>query len=99
MFIHPETANAVLLSSRCNNGDTSSKYGNLDKVMRGNGQNTQLNGFVDRSIQTVKRTLQKAKESPNESAKPCHDLNYSPPPCELLYTRKLNGDLDKQILN
>ena len=65
----------------------------------------QSNGFVERSIQTAKRTLLKAKE---RNMNPCKamlclrttPLDHHPPsPSELLYARKLKGDLPIQIRN
>ena len=65
----------------------------------------QLNGFIERSIQTVKRTLKKAKESNTDASKALLCLRstpidyHLPSPSELLYARKLKGDLPIQIRN
>ena len=65
----------------------------------------QSNGFVERIIQTVKRTLLKAKE---RNMNPCKAMlclrttpldHHLPSPSELLYARKLKGDLPIQIRN
>ena len=65
----------------------------------------QSNGFIERSIQTVKRTLAKAKESDRDPCKAMLSLRstpidyHLPSPSELLYARKLKGDLPIQIRN
>ena len=65
----------------------------------------QSNGFIERSIQTVKRTLKKAKESNTDASKAMLCLRstpidyHLPSPSELLYARKLKGDLPIQIRN
>ena len=67
--------------------------------------NPQSNGFIERSIQTVKRTLMKAKESNMDPCKAMLCLRstpidyHLPSPSELLHVRKLKGDLPIQIRN
>ena len=65
----------------------------------------QSNEFIERSIQTVKRTLTKAKEGNMDQCKAMLCLRsipidyHLPSPSELLYARKLKGDLPIQIRN
>ena len=65
----------------------------------------QSNGFIERTIQTVKNTLKKCSESNSDKELALLSLrttpisNTIPAPAELLYTRKLKSNLPVNIAN